>query len=194
MTARDGMANPILMLRAMAEAGTAEYTLSGTTYFTDDQLQTVLDQNRTDHYFVQLGMEPREGSSNDTTYHDYYFPGGYWEEAAGGTAVWLVQDSTGADAGTGNYTVNYQAGHVRFTADTEGTVYYLTGRKFDLNRAAAQVWRQKASNVAARYDVRTDNHDLKRSQLFKHFIDMAVQYERDSAARFVRMVRDDVAG
>lgn len=194
MTARTGMATLITELRAFGQAGTAEYTLGSETYFTDDHLEDILDQCRDDRFFVQLVMEPREGSGNDSTYHDYYFSGGYWEEASGGTAVWMVQDSTGADAGTANYTVNYRKGHVRFTADTEGTVYYLTGRKYDMNRAAAQVWRQKAANVANRYDVKTDNHDLKRSQLFSQYMKIAMQFEREAPARVTMMTRVDVNG
>ena len=197
MTVRDGMANVILALRAWAEAGTAEYTLTGTTsqtYWSDQHLQDVLDQHREDHYFEVAQVAPREGNTAVAEYYDYYFDGGYWEEASGGTAVWIVQDSTGADAGTANYTINYQTGHIRFTANTLGTAYYLTGRKYDLHRAAAQVWRQKAANVANRYDVSTDNHSLKRSQLSKQYLDMAAYYDKQSPVRFVRMMRVDVNG
>jgi len=44
MTARDGMTNIIATLRAWTEAGTADYSVAGTTYWDDGQLQDTLDR------------------------------------------------------------------------------------------------------------------------------------------------------
>lgn len=193
MAARDGMANIILALRAFAQASTSEYTLGSETYFTDDHLEDVLDRHRRDVFFYPLVAEARVNTAGNAQYFDFYFEGGYWEEANGGTAVWLIQDGTGAHIGTASYTVDYAAGFVRFTTDTQGTAsYYLTGRKYDLNRAIAYVWRQKAANVANRVDFESDNHMFKASQLAEHYLKMASQYEREAGASFRRLTRSDV--
>lgn len=192
MAARTGMTNAITELRAKGQAGTAEYTLGSDTYFTDEHLQDILDRNRVEFYDLPLEIEARTDTSGNARYYDYYFPGGDWEEATGGTPVWLVQDSTGEHVGTASYTVNYAAGHIRFSADQAGTVYYLTGRKYNMNRAAAAVWYQKAANVANRFDWSSDNHRMSASQLHKHYMAMAVSFERAEGGRVQRMMRSDV--
>jgi hypothetical protein len=194
MTARTGMTDLITELRARAQAGTSEYTLGSQTYFSDDHLQDVLDQYRVDYYDYTLVMKPRTDQDGNARYYDYYFPRGWWEKAAGGTAVWLVQDSTGDHVGTANYTPDYLAGLVRFSADQGGTSYFLTARRYDMDRAAAHVWRQKAANVATRVTWSTDNHRQESSKLYKQYQDMALFYDRQAggAARMVRRNRSDV--
>jgi len=192
MTARTGMATAIETLRSWTEAGTADYALAGVTYWDGDQLQAVLDRCREDTRRQPLMVVADVNESGVSIYQDYYFDGGHWEEASGGTTVWVVEDSTGANVGTADYTVNYQAGHLRFTADTAGSAYYLTGRRYDLNRAAAEVWRRKAAHVASRTDWQSDNHKVTASQMQKQYLAMAVSYEKQAPARFVRMRRVDI--
>ena len=48
MSARTGMANLIIRLRGMVQSGTADYTVAGSAYWTDDQLQDGLDKYRRD--------------------------------------------------------------------------------------------------------------------------------------------------
>src|SRR5690606_26605129 len=139
-------------------------------------------------------IEARTVSGGTAVYYDYYAPQGYWEEATGGTAVWQVQDSTGTDPGTANYTVNYESGHIRFTADTGGASYYLTARRYDVHRAAAEVWRRKAANVANRADWSSDNHSVKASQVRQSYLQMASYYEKQAPARVVRLFRGDLNG
>lgn len=191
MAARTGMTSLIAELRSMTEAGTADYTVAGTTYWTDDQVQDELDRTREDVYDYPLSYAERTDSGGTARYYDYYFEPGWWEEVGGGTAVWIIQDSDGSTVGTANYTVNYYAGHVRFTADQAGTSYYLTGKKYNLNRAASNIWRRKAAHVANRYDWKTDGHDMKPSQERKHYLEMSQFYTRESGGRLVRLARGD---
>lgn len=175
--ARLGMIANIQQLRTMAQVGTSEYDLQGETYFTNDHLQTVLDRHRTDIY--QELVEPIVyGDGTTTTYKDYYYKGANAESANSGTAIWQLQDTGYVAVGTADYTVDYNARLIRFTASTDGGYHFLTYRTYNMNAAAAEVWRMKAANVAGRFDVRSDNHDLKRSQLTAQYLKMADYYDK----------------
>lgn len=191
MTIRSGMTTLITRLRGMTNAGTADATVAGETYWSDEHLQDVLDAHRMDHNRTQLSPEP-EWVNGTLLYHDYYAPAGNFEEAASGTQYWRVEDGEGYVAGTATYSVDYARGVVRFAADTNGTAYYLRGRSYNLNGAAAAVWERKAGFYAAMYDVSTDNHRLNRSQLIKHCLAMAAEYEARGGIHSSRVVRADL--
>lgn len=183
--ARTGMANPILKLRQLANAGTADYALAGVTFWSDDQLQTILDQHREDIFSQQL--ESVSTVSGGTSYsYDYYSTPGDYEE---GTPFFQVTDSQGNAV---TPVVNYGIGHMSFgTVSQGGTVYYLTGRSFDINAAAAHVWKSKASHVADAYDFSVDGHSMNRSQLSKQYMEMAKLYSSQAKVQSVQMVRGD---
>ena len=193
MAARVGMATLIIELRSRCDAGTADYSSGGQTFWTDDQLQTILDSHRADVKRERLLMSADQ-IGGSAIYQDYYWGHEWVEEMGSGTAIWRVDDSSGSAVGTTLYTPEYRAKHLRFAANTLGTAYYLTYRVFDLDRAAADVWEQKAASVAMRFDVKTDNHDLKRSQLVQQYRDMAAQFRRRAGARVSMRLRDDSPG
>lgn len=196
MAARDGMSTLISDLRTRIAAGTADYSIAGTAYWTDEQLQEVLDEHRTDYRQVEL-RPVAEYVSNDHLYHDYLIPqslGRFFEQASGGTAVWRVYDETGATQGTANYTVNYRAGIIRFTADQNGETRYLDVRTFAMEMVAADVWRRKAAHAAGAVDWATDNHKVSGSQEMQHCLEMAAYYESQSGMQVVKMHRSDVIG
>lgn len=183
--ARSGLANVILKLRQMTNAGTADYSLAGVTFWSDDQLQAVLDQHRTDIFSQQLQTVPTVVGGT-TYYYDYYCTGGDYEQ---GTAAFQVTDSLGNAVAP---TVNYQMGHLSFgTVNQGGTTYYLTARAFDVSAAAAQVWKAKAAHVADAYDFSADGHSMSRSQLQKQYLQMASLYAGESAPVSVSMMRGD---
>lgn len=183
--ARDGMANPILKLRELTNAGTADYALAGVTYWSDNQLQSMLDRCRTDIFSERLEVVPTI-TGGTTHYYDYYATPREYEQ---GTAVFQVTDSLGNAVAP---TINYEMGHLSFGGvDQGGTVYYLTARAFDLNAAAAQVWRSKAAHVADAYDFSADGHSMSRSQMVKHYREMAQLYAGQAQPTAVRMQRSD---
>lgn len=191
MAARSGMTTLLNELRTRGDAGTADYVAGGLTFWTDDQLQAILDRNRADIRRERLWVEA-EPSGGSAVYLDYRFSQAWPEEAASGTAVWRVEDSGGSTVGTALYTVEYGARSLRFSADTGGTAYYLSYRTFDLDRSAAEVWEAKAASVAARFDLKTDNHELKRSQLYQQYRSMALTFRRQAGAQSATRVRADV--
>lgn len=196
MTARSGMTNLIAELRGMTEAGTAEYTVGSSTYWDDDQIQSILDIHRRDIIFEQLRIYPTQVSGGSLDYRDYRSTFGFYEATTGGTAIFYLQDATGAVVGTANYTADYRRGQMVFNASQGGTVYYLTGRSYDLQAAASDIWRRKAAHYApTAFNFSTDNHSIDREQVYKHCLEMANFFAGQSATSIttVPFYRSDVA-
>lgn len=191
MAARAGMATLITRLRAMTNAGTADYAVGGRSYWPDDDLQAVLDAHRTDLNGLVL-ESAGEAVDGATIYRDYYAPYQDFEEAASGAEAWAVLDASGAAIPEADYAVNYANGHIRFHADQGNAPRRLRARSYNLNGAAGQVWRLKAAHVADRFDLATDNHRLSRSQLIKQYLEMARQYEAYAGVRVAPMRRSDL--
>jgi hypothetical protein len=168
------MSDLITRLRGMCMTGTADYTVAGSAYWTDDQLQAYLDRNRTDFYGEQLSSVLQYGTGGTAQYFDYRCRYGDLES---GTAVFVVQDSAWSTVGTANYTADYQRGVVTFASNTSGSTYFLSARSYDMNGAAADVWRMKAAQASTAFDWSSDNHSVKRSQLATQATQMANYYE-----------------
>ncbi len=195
--ARSGMAYLITELRGLAEAGTADYSLGASTYWSDDQLQNILDQHRTDVNFDPLRVFTTQtiGGGGSVSYQDYRSSYDWFEETTGGTAILYLQDSTSALAGTANYTPDYRRGQFQFNTDQRGTVYYVTGRSYDLNASAADVWQRKAAHYApTSFDFSTDNHSISRSQVYQHCKEMASHFQAISGdgIQTISMFRGDM--
>jgi hypothetical protein len=108
------------------------------------------------------------------------------EEAASGTDRWIIRDSIGTEIGTVNYTVDYRAGRVLFTADQSGSAYYLTAYTYDIHAAAADLWNERLANFTAWYDFRSDNQTLSRSQVFEHAKQMAATMRQKAGSNITQ--------
>jgi len=176
MAARDGMTNMIQTLRGMTNAGTADYSIGATAYWSDDQLQAVLDTHRLDFY----GHELESISATESglvVYKTFRAP---YRNLESGTPFVLV-DGLGTAAGTADYTADYVNGIVTFAANQEAKSWYLTARAYDIYAAAAEVWRMKAAHAAeTSFDFSTDNHSVKGSNVPMQCLKMADYYERQS--------------
>jgi len=191
-TARAGMNDIIGELRSLGNVGSNDYQVDGFPQFTDGKLEDILDLYRKDHYRVPL--EPVQSyNAGSVVYLDYYTGANYLERTTGGTAVFYLEHATGVAVGTANYSMDYLTGKATFSADTGGSTLYWYGRSYDLNRAAAEVWRRKAAYYAAQFDFSTDNHSVKRSTLAKQCREQADYYEaRSLTAETVTIYRSDV--
>ena len=195
MAARTTLANLIEELRSLTEAGTAEYTLGTTTYWQDETLQNILDIHRQDIRFSQLQSYPDQGVGGTLQYFEYRSPYAYFEQTSGGSSILYLQDSTGATLGTSLWGADYRRGVFTFTSDLRGTVVYLTGRTYDINAAAADVWRRKAAHYApSSFDFSTDNHSIRRAQVYEHAVDMVKFFQGISggSVQVVERFRSDV--
>lgn len=88
MSARAGMVEIIAELRALGAAGTADFSIAGISYFTDDQLQDILDQHRRDWTHIPLIAQSTQ-TNGTTYYYDYFIPpelGKTWEREEIGRA------------------------------------------------------------------------------------------------------------
>jgi hypothetical protein len=189
------MSNIITELRGLAEAGTADYSVTSSTFWSDDQLQDILDTHRIDVVFEPLQIYPTVTTGGSSLYQDYRSRFKYLEATTGGSAIFYIQDSTGATIGSSNYTTDYRRGQIQFTANQFGSVYYLNGRSYDLNAAAADVWRRKAAHVApTSFDFSTDNHSVSRSQVYTHSLEMADFFENKSgdSTKSISLYRSDL--
>ena len=176
MTARTGMTDLITSLRGMTNAGTADYTVGATTYWSDDQLQAALDAHRMDFYQADLAQITAM-ESGAVVWKTYRSP---YRNLEGGTVNFTVIDGLGNVAGTADYSADYPNGIITFSANQAGKIWYLTARAYDIYAAAADVWRMKAAHASAEFDFTTDNHSIKGSQLSAQCLKMADYYERQS--------------
>ena len=184
---RDGMTHLIQMVRELAHAGTADHTLGGVTYWTDEQIQAELD--RTAVFYKDEALElKRERIGGQWVYLDYAYPFEYVERAAT-EGAFVVRDRDGATVT--DFTVNYDARIVRFTADTGGKRFYLSAREYSPHLAAAAIWERKAAFYEAKVDFRTDNHQIAASQQVAHCHRMAAQMRRKAGIQSVMLFRAD---
>ena len=189
MTARTGMANIISTFRGMTNAGTADYTGGTATYWTDDQLQDVLDKHRSDFYHREM-QSVGEYSTAGAVVTTRYYLGSFNVES--GTAVFYIQNAEGTTlTETTDYTIDYSLGLVTFVSNTSGLDYFATYRSYDLNRAAAEVWRMKAAHYASFFNFSTHGHSIHKGELRKYALEMADYYTQAGGARGVDLDRSD---
>jgi hypothetical protein len=187
--ARTGMVDLIADLRGLTDANVDDYTIAGIPYWSDKQLQDILDNNRTDFKWAEMTAQ-EEG---DSTWLDYTIGWGNFEQTSGGTAIFIVQDIRGDTVSASGYSVDYRRGVVTFNTDTGGTDYFVTGRSYDLNGAAADVWRRKLVHYHTAVDFKTDNTSIDRSQLYKNAQEMVAYFEGMASGGFasIDVLRSD---
>jgi len=174
-------------MRGMCNAGTADYTAGTATYWSDQNLQDTLDRWRFDAYSVQISpvMEMSTGELSTTR----YYLGEHNIES--GTDVFWVSDSVGNKVAAASYSVDYNLGLVTFTANTAGLAYYATYHSFDINAAASEVWRQKASHYADQVTFKAGNQSVNLSDKLAQALQMASYYAMQSGARSISFERSD---
>jgi len=179
-------------VRGYANAAPDEWEVSTdtslVTYWSDDEVQRVLDRHKAEHIHELMSVEPTY-SAGAIVYKQYRLGA---PDVESGTAVFKVEDTAGTVSG---YSVDYARGVVTFTADQSGKSFWWSGFSYDLNAAAADIWRMKASHVANLVDFSTDGHSVKRSQQAKQYLDMAGYYQNRSVSEGVttaKIVRDDL--
>lgn len=196
MPARAGMADIILRLRGMVDAGTADYVVGGVSYWSDDVLQDRLDAYRTELNSTPLTSVAEQDNAGSVHYFTYYVGYKNLEGTASGTVYWEVHDGLGSALPTSSYTPDYIYGSLRFTNDTLGTIYYIRARSYNLEAAAGQIWRTKAAHVASSFDFASDNQRFNKAKLMENYLQMANYWDAkggvSTGIRSVQMVRTDL--
>ena len=190
--ARTGMQTLIDTVRGFANAAPDEWEVSTdssiVTYWSDDEIQRVLDRHKQEYIHELMDAQPTY-ESGSSVYKRYLLGVANVES---GTAVFKVEDVSGTVSG---YTADYTRGIVTFSTDQSGKSFYWSGFAYDLYAAAADIWRMKASHVAGLVDFSTDGHSIKRSQQAQQYLNMSQYYQSRSASEGVqtsRIVRDDL--
>ena len=190
--ARTGMQTLIDTVRGYANAAPDEWTISTDTslieYWSDEEIQRVLDRHKREYIHELMDAQPTYESG--TTVFKQYLLGA--TNVEGGTVVFRVEDTAGTVSG---YTVDYTRGIVTFSTDQSGKAFYWSGFAYDLDAAAADIWRMKAAHATEWGDGSTDGHAVKRSQQAQQYLTMANYFQQRSASegvQTVRIVRDDL--
>lgn len=162
--ARDGMRYLIHRLRALTNAGTADYSLAGVTYWSDGHLQDTLDRHSTWLTDYRLAWI-EENISGTTNYLTAAIGYKNLENAESGSTRWQVRQTNGTAEGTANYSADYVNGRITWSSDQGGTAYMLTGYSYDVYGAAVDILQERLASVDLWYDFRADNQQFSRSQV-----------------------------
>lgn len=195
MSVRAGMANLLLRLRSLTDAGQTDYVVDGVTYFTDQQLQDELDAVVQVYREWRLDPLPQHNGSA-YIYKEFSVPAVIplaLEEDGAGTGGWAVRDGNGnAKTITTDYTVNYRNGVITFVADQVANPNFtLDCRAYDLNQAAAAIWRQKGAFEYRAMDWSSNSVSFKSSQRYEHCLERAQFFEAKAGMTVTQAVRTD---
>ena len=183
---RTGMSDLVQTVRELSNAGTSEMTVGTVVYFSDDHIQASLDNHRRDFQFEPMEVYPEQvaGSIVYKEFHTY-------ENTEAGTLFYL-QYAGGTVVGTALYSVDNVRGVVTFTNDTVGTAFMASGRTYDVNSAASDIWKRKAANVANQVDWSSDNHSVKNSQVYQFYMKQAEYFASMGKQNTVTIYRGDM--
>lgn len=188
--ARDGMAVIISELRRITNTAEGDTIVNGVAYWTDDQLQDVLDQNGKD--VLDVVLTPMSMMESGTlVYRRYYLPEKQleWYEGTESAGAFTVVDAQGNTVDPSLYTLNRARRLIEFTSTTGGTTYYLRARVYDVTLAASQVWFEKAGHRAALIEWKLGLSQLKEDQEYQHCLDMSKHYASKHGFKSIPMRR-----
>lgn len=171
MATRAGVDYIIAEVRRITGAGTAEFTIvnqagSTVTFYTDEQIEQILDSRRIRLSRHQMVYEPELSAGGGTSVYKHAKIGYAWveDETAGGTtADMMITDSQGSIIGTANYTFSAEDGFVSFTADQRGSARFITGWVHNPYKASVDVLTSWLNELVKMPDFQTDNMRVWRS-------------------------------
>jgi hypothetical protein len=191
MAARAGMIPLITRLRELTATSANQTTVGGITYWSDDQLQDILDDYVTEYVHQPLTARPAIGNDSVVIYRDYLWHDDYgiWLERPDTVGAFVVQNSTGYEVV--GFTIDYKNRKITFPVNTDGRTYYITAKSYDMDRAAAEVWYRRAGFLVDMVDWSTDNHSVKDSQAYQHYMARYKEFMSLSGITFSRIRRVD---
>jgi len=187
---RAGMVDLVQKVREMTDTGVNDYKVGGVPYWGDKHLQDYLDKYRYD--FLEEDLYAVQQYRNGTTYYNEYRSAyGNLEGTASGTAVFKLDNAGGTNIPGTMFALDAQRGVVTFSNDTLGSSMILTARTYDLNAAAADIWRSKAANAAKMYSFSAGGQSFQRNQYMQNCIYMAQYYEGQAGPTIINIFRGD---
>lgn len=181
MALRTGMDVLVAYLRSITHASTTD-SFHGLTYWSDDQLQDVLDRNSALLRQSPLRADVQNvGGATDYTLQFFTFSPALWLEEA----TLSIRDVDGVVTAT-SYTLNVDKNSITFDSNPADKRWYATARLHDINAAAADVWGQKAAHRADYITWRAGQHRADREQEYKHCLQMQAYYKGKTVRGFRR--------
>lgn len=174
--ARSTMAALIARLRILIND-----TAGGSQQFSDDDIQNVMDAARQD--VKNQPMIPRPTFTGATIqFLDYYTDLGDWEDDLV-LKQYLINVVTPA-------TSEPIAGHWTFATTTLPPIY-ISGKTYDIYRAAADLLERWAARWALSYSISVDGQSLQRGMVLTMLLDLAKTYRLQQRAHSISVVRTD---
>ena len=150
--------------------------------FADQDIQDVLDESRVDRSNVQLQASPTY-SGNTIQYLDYYSELGGWEDDFT-LKQYLINVVTPA-------TSEPIVGHWTFATTTLPGVY-ISGKIYDVYRAAADLLERWSAKWALSYDFSADGQSFHRSQASGSLQKLAQSYRHKQRPTTSSLTRTDL--
>lgn len=170
MATRAGVDYVIAQVRRLTGAGTAEYSLieqegSTVTFYTDEQIEEILDSRRIRLSRHQVVYEPELSTAGSTVYQHAKI-GFAWveDETAGGSNNDMkITDNQGSVIGTADYTFSAEDGYLAFGSNQAGSARYISGWVHNPYKAAVDVLTSWLNELVKQPDFQTDNMRVWRS-------------------------------
>lgn len=156
---------------------------SGSSTWSDNQIQDVLDAGRVDYRYLRLAATP-DWSTGAIRFLDYYAPIGDWE-----TDYTFAQYFTTVVTPSSTEPI---VGHITFATSTFPPVYIAFGKSYDIYRAAADLLERWAAQWLMAYMAIANGQRLERQQVTANMQTLAKQYRQQQRARSVCMTRGDM--
>lgn len=190
--ARAGMLALIRRLRLNTSAGVNSDVVNGIEYWTDDQLQEILDEFSSDLNDVEL-IPSYQSVGGQIQYLTYYLPEtvSIYIEGADTPNAFTLVDTLGNTV-TG-YTFDASRRRFDFTVNQNGKTYRLRARQFDMAQASAEVWLRKAGLRYELIDWKAGTYNLKEDEIYQHCLEMYKKWAGQNAFKRVQLNRIDYA-
>lgn len=184
MSARTGLADIIAYVRLHADLEEDSITVNGVSYWTDDQIQLILDMFRKDVRGVLL-MPLNERLAGVSTYLRYYIPDEISNWLENSPEQLQVLDVLG-NAPSISYTIDLDSRVVIFASNTLGKAYYLYAREYDVRPAIAEFWLTKIGLLTQLVDWKAGGQSINESQEYQHCME---QYKEWSGYKGIKSSR-----
>lgn len=192
MTVRLGMTTLIDKLRSLTNTIQSDVTVDDVTYWTDQQLQDILDRHSKMVRDVPL-LPNAQVDNGITSFKEFYIPKivGTYFETADTPGQFALFNSFFVLVSASLYTVDYNIGLITFSSDFGSTVLYLRARVFDINAAAVHVWTEKAAHRAELINWSSGSQHLNEDQEYQHCLEMIKLYQSKAGLKSTRQYRID---
>lgn len=200
MSVRTGMINLIQELRSLTDSVLNETEVNGVSYWTDEQLQDILDDNSESVLDTPLTARPAY-YNGVYEYKRFYIPYRWIEEPITDETLLLTEsntffivDSYGVEVSPLSYVYNKRQNYIEFTSGQTVLSFFLRANVIDLYRSASQVWQQKASHRYQLVKYKAGQHQIDEDSEYKHCLERATYYSKRGGFKAVRMARVDYNG